>query len=144
MNLITWQNHKIVWNHHFILIGHLQSCVREICLIRGCVWLTLQLYFQLVGSKWKYGNHSDTQTMFLVAQFNPEDLKYWKLHWLHQTIVYLGELWEREVREIVNLKWTEFHSKISFDIPPRAMEIKTKINKCDLIKLESFCIAKES
>ena len=35
-------------------------------------------------------------------------------------------------------------SKILFDIPPRVMEIKTKINKCDLIKLKSFCTAKET
>ena len=29
-------------------------------------------------------------------------------------------------------------SKILYDPPPRVMEIKTKINKCDLIKLKSF------
>ena len=36
------------------------------------------------------------------------------------------------------------HSKILFDPPPREMEIKTKINKWDLMKLESFCTAKET
>ena len=36
------------------------------------------------------------------------------------------------------------HSKIFFDSPPRVMEIKTKINKWDLIKLQSFCTAKET
>ena len=30
------------------------------------------------------------------------------------------------------------HSKILFDPPPRVMEIKTKINKLDLLKLKSF------
>ena len=30
------------------------------------------------------------------------------------------------------------------DSPPRVMEIKTKINKWDLMKLTSFCIAKET
>ena len=35
-------------------------------------------------------------------------------------------------------------SKILYDPPPRVMEIKTKINKQDLIKLESFCTAKET
>ena len=36
------------------------------------------------------------------------------------------------------------HSKILFDAPPREMEIKTKINKWDLMKLKSFCITKET
>ena len=35
------------------------------------------------------------------------------------------------------------HSKILFDPPPRIMEIKTK-NKWDLMKLKSFCTAKEA
>ena len=36
------------------------------------------------------------------------------------------------------------HSNMLFDPPPREMEIKTKINKWDLIKLKNFCIAKET
>ena len=34
------------------------------------------------------------------------------------------------------------HSKILSDPAPRVMEIKTKINKWDLVKLKSFCTAK--
>ena len=36
------------------------------------------------------------------------------------------------------------HSKILYDPPPRVTEIKTKINKWDLIKLKSFCTMKET
>ena len=36
------------------------------------------------------------------------------------------------------------HSKIFFNPSPRIMEIKAKINKWDLLKLTSFCTAKET
>ena len=36
------------------------------------------------------------------------------------------------------------YSKILFDPPCREMEIKTGINKWDLMKLKSFCTAKET
>ena len=35
-------------------------------------------------------------------------------------------------------------SKILSDPPPRVMEIKTKVDKWDLIKVKSFCTAKET
>ena len=35
-------------------------------------------------------------------------------------------------------------SKIFYYPPPRLMEIKTKINKWDIIKLKGFCTAKET
>ena len=36
------------------------------------------------------------------------------------------------------------HSRILYDLPPRILEIKAKINKWDLIKIKSFCITKET
>ena len=36
------------------------------------------------------------------------------------------------------------HSKSLYDLPPRIMEIKTKINKLDLLKLKSSCTAKKT
>ena len=35
-------------------------------------------------------------------------------------------------------------SKMLYDPPPRVMEIKTKVNKWDLIKLKILCTAKET
>ena len=36
------------------------------------------------------------------------------------------------------------HSRILYDLPPRILEIKAKINKWDLIKLKSFYTTKET
>ena len=45
---------------------------------------------------------------------------------------------------IVRTLYGVSHRKILYDSPPSVMEIKTKINKWDIIKLKSFCIAKET
>ena len=36
------------------------------------------------------------------------------------------------------------HSRILYDPPPRILEIKAKINQWDLMKLKSFCTARET
>ena len=38
----------------------------------------------------------------------------------------------------------DINQSILYDPPPRVMEIKAKVNKWDLIKLKSFCTAKET
>ena len=53
-----------------------------------------------------------------------------------ETIKLLGE---NVGRTLFNIN----HGKIFFDPSVRVMEIKTKINKWDLIKLKNFCTAKE-
>ena len=47
-------------------------------------------------------------------------------------------------RKTGNILFDINHSKIPFDPPLRVMEIKTKINKWDLIKLKNFCTAKKT
>ena len=37
-----------------------------------------------------------------------------------------------------------YYSRILYDPPPKILEIKEKINKWDLIKIESFCTTKET
>ena len=55
------------------------------------------------------------------------------------TIKLLDENTGRTLYDLYDLCW-----KILFDPPPREKEIKTKINKWDLMKLKSFCKTKEN
>ena len=45
---------------------------------------------------------------------------------------------------IVRTAYDIKQSKILYDPPPRVKEIKTKVNKWDLVKLKRFCTAKET
>ena len=73
-----------------------------------------------------------------LTPYTKIDSKWSKnLHVRPQTIKLLDENIGRIVYDIN-------HNKLLYDPPPRIMEIKTKINKWDLIKLKSFCTAKES
>ena len=57
--------------------------------------------------------------------------------WIKETIKLLEENIGRTLDDINQ-------SKILYDPPPRVMEIKTIVNKWDLIKCKSFCTAKET
>ena len=68
---------------------------------------------------------------------------YTKIKWIKDLNVRsetIKLLEENIGRTLLNIN----HSKILYDPPPRVMEIKTKINKWDLIKLKNFCTAKET
>ena len=62
---------------------------------------------------------------------------YTKIHHTPKTI----KLFEENMGSTLN---DINQSKILYDPPPRVMEIKTKVNKWDLIKLKSFYTAKET
>ena len=55
----------------------------------------------------------------------------------HDTLKLLEE-------NIGKIFWDINHSSIFLDQSPKAKEIKAKINKWDLIKLNSFCTAKKT
>ena len=67
----------------------------------------------------------------------------------------MNELWIKDLNvrpetiklleeSIVRTAYDIKQSKILYDPPPRVMEIKTKVNKWDLIKPKNFCTAKET
>ena len=87
-------------------------------------------------NKWCWDNWTATcKRMKLehsLTQYTKINLKWIKdLNVRPDSIKLLGENIGRTLYDIN-------HSKILFDPPPREMEIKTKINKWDLMKLKSF------
>ena len=66
-----------------------------------------------------------------------------KLKWIKDLNIRLDTIKLLE-ENIGRMLFNIYHSKIFFDPPPRVMEIKTKINKWDLMKLKRFCKAKET
>ena len=74
---------------------------------------------------------------FPIHQAFPSYIGFLKIHSTPDTIKLLEENTGRTLFDIN-------HSKIFFDPPPRVMEIKTQINKWDLVKLKSFFTAKET
>ena len=68
---------------------------------------------------------------------------------IHKTSKWIKDLSVRSeiiklLEENIGRTLDDKSKKIIYDPPPRVMEIKAKINKWDLIKFKSFCIAKET
>ena len=72
-------------------------------------------------------------------------IKRMKLEHLLMPYTKINSKWIKDLREIIGRTHDDRNqSKIVYDPPPRLMEIKTKVNNWNLIKLKSFCTAKET
>ena len=93
-------------------------------------------------NKWCWENWTTTCKRmklehFLTAYININSKRIKDLNVRPEIIKLLEENISRALNDINQ-------SKILYHPPPRIIEIKTKVNKWDLIKLKSFCTSKET
>ena len=90
----------------------------------------------VLGDLDSYVQKKETQHQLTpYTKINSRWIEY--LNISHNTIKVLEENIGRKITDIP-------HSNIFTDMSPKARDIKERINKWDLIKLKSFCMAKEN
>ena len=80
---------------------------------------------------------------FSLLFVRPNTTHKYKLKWIEDPNV-RSEIIKLLEENIDRILFAINHSKILYEPLPRIMEIKTNINKWDVIKLKSFCTVKET
>ena len=95
-----------------------------------------------IFNKWCWENWNATckrrKLKYFLLPFTKINSKWIKYLYVRQETIKLLEENIGRTLDAIN------QSKIPYDPPPRVMETKVKVNKWDVIKLKSFCTAKDT